>query len=592
MMGGDPARVTLRGAPPTDVTLTPNLPSGQLVGTPVTWTATASSTSGSPIYRFSVARGNAPLRVVRDYRGTNTFTWTPMADGPYRIQVAVRDGFGLLEQTTATVWHNVLSRVSGGTPVVTATNNPLVALYSAPPCGAAAYLYVAFRPVGAQRWDYTTPAPCQAAVSTNLYVGGMRQQTTYELQHTVSNATNVLLGPLLSFATGAAPPLPLSGPMNTPDANTSQAEDLVLHALARPLSGSTIWGFATDLAGRPVWYYDTVPNEAPIRVVPGGKMLLQGADGPLSGYILREIDLAGNSLRETNVARLNEQLAELGKSPILEINHDAVRLPSGLTVVMGYTEHLFENVQAANGEVDVIGAAALALDEDWQIVWSWDAFDHLDDLDINRLATLDDKCPRANPFCPPLELAEVGNDWLHPNSIVLAPDGHLLLSLRSQDWLIKIDFANGAGTGRVLWRLGKDGDFALDSGDPYPWFSHQHDASYVSPTQIVVFDNGNARCASQASGCQSRGQMYTIDESARRVTLDLNAELGSYSNAWGSAARLSNGNYVFNSGKRPQPDGGYFADLVEVLPDGTLNYDMRMLSGVYRSFRVRDLYGR
>jgi hypothetical protein len=47
-------------------------------------------------------------------------------------------------------------------------------------------------------------------------------------------------------------------------------------------------------------------------------------------------------------------------------------------------------------------------------------------------------------------------------------DGDLVLSIRHQDWVIKIDYRNGAGDGPVVWRLGADGDFAVNSTDPNP----------------------------------------------------------------------------------------------------------------------------
>ena len=78
--------------------------------------------------------------------------------------------------------------------------------------------------------------------------------------------------------------------------------------------------------------------------------------------------------------------------------------------------------------------------------------------------------------CPPVNLAPVANNWLHSNSVSYTADGHFLLSMRHQDWVIKINYAIGAGSGNVIWRLGKDDDFTITSSDPYPWFSHQHDA--------------------------------------------------------------------------------------------------------------------
>src|SRR5207249_3548750 len=100
------------------------------------------------------------------------------------------------------------------------------------------------------------------------------------------------------------------------------------------------------------------------------------------------------------------------------------------------------------------------------------------------------------------------NDWLHGNAVSLAADGNIVYSARHQDWIIKIDYQNGSGSGDVLWRLGKDGDFRIDSSDPSPWFSHQHDANFEEgekTNRLLVFDNGNTRRA-ENDGAHSRGQ--------------------------------------------------------------------------------------
>jgi hypothetical protein len=74
----------------------------------------------------------------------------------------------------------------------------------------------------------------------------------------------------------------------------------------------------------------------------------------------------------------------------------------------------------------------------------------------------------------------------------------------------------------------------------------------------------------------------------------LNADLGEYSDRFGSAQRLSNGNYSFTSGALGQgPPARQFGRTIEVLPDGTRTYvldtdPVGVL--VYRSFRMRTLY--
>jgi hypothetical protein len=54
-----------------------------------------------------------------------------------------------------------------------------------------------------------------------------------------------------------------------------------------------------------------------------------------------------------------------------------------------------------------------------------------------------------------------GYDWTHCNCIQLAPDGNLVLSSRSQNWVMKIDYEGGNGDGTILWRLGYQGGFML-----------------------------------------------------------------------------------------------------------------------------------
>src|SRR5437763_1483531 len=181
-------------------------------------------------------------------------------------------------------------------------------------------------------------------------------------------------------------------------------------------------------------------------------------------------------------------------------------------------------------------------------------------------------------------------DWLHVNAVSLSPtDGNLILSIRHQDWVIKIDYRDGAGDGHVIWRLGRGGDFTVNSTDANPWFSHQHNAHYVDDHTLILFDNGNTRRASDPNA-HSRGQVWTLDEQTMTATLAVNADLGSYSGALGAAERLSNGNYSFTLGTNgpvpPKPP----ARTVEVTPDGTKVYDLMVNKPEYRSYRMRTLY--
>ena len=104
------------------------------------------------------------------------------------------------------------------------------------------------------------------------------------------------------------------------------------------------------------------------------------------------------------------------------------------------------------GTTSVIGDALVDIDPNGNVVWGWSAFDY---LDVNRHL-------QGLP------------DWTHSNAIVYTADGNLLLSMRHQSWILKIDYANGAGSGNLLWKLGEDGDFTILGVIPSQWFYGQH----------------------------------------------------------------------------------------------------------------------
>ena len=102
--------------------------------------------------------------------------------------------------------------------------------------------------------------------------------------------------------------------------------------------------------------------------------------------------------------------------------------------------------------VDIVGDMILVVDHNLQLVWAWDSFAH---EDINRAATLGDT---RGSFDPAFAIA---NDWLHTNSAQGTADGNIIISQRSQDWVLKINYANGKGDGSVIWRMGAGGDFTI-----------------------------------------------------------------------------------------------------------------------------------
>ena len=568
------------------VTFDPKPPQGQPVGTVIRWSATADGAGTDPVlFRFDVAPPGGSFRLLKDYYLLNFADWTPTEEGSYWIKVTARNWItGETAESVTGYW--ATSRVTGANPVISPTANPLVALYSAPPCPFGR-VRVQYRAAGAL-FKQTTPfQPCKPGVSVNFYVAGMRENTNYLMRQEWVFFGTTIRGPILSFQTGSLP-VELSQPqallLNPPNQQSSLNEGVLLHSRTfNAIFGGLDYPFATDLLGRVIWYH--IPEIPPMpkwvtvtRPLPGGRLLMT-----VPFNVLREIDLAGNILRETNTFAIEEQLRSQVTDPLGTFHHEAIRLPNGHTLALASVERIVTDVQGP-GPVNVLGDILLDLDENWRVAWFWNSFDF---LDVSRRAVLGETCAGPDSGCSPLRLGPDANDWTHSNSIHYLPaDGNLLLSVRHQDWVIKIDYRDGAGTGEVLWRMGRDGDFRIAPvDDPELWFTHQHDVSYDGNT-LLVYDNGNTRQALNPD-VHSRGQVLRVDEDLRQVMLELNVDLGHYAKAVGSAQRLSNGNYHFLSGML-QP--GFFSLSIELLPNGQNNYVLQVPTIIYRSFRMKSLY--
>ena len=91
--------VARAATPPSNTQLSVSLPSGQPVGTSIALSA-RSAGPANPVYRFSVGSAPNAMRVVQDFSPTPSFTWVPLQEGAYTIQVTVKDGFAATAGTT------------------------------------------------------------------------------------------------------------------------------------------------------------------------------------------------------------------------------------------------------------------------------------------------------------------------------------------------------------------------------------------------------------------------------------------------------------------------------------------------------------
>src|SRR5262249_51574988 len=216
------------------------------------------------------------------------------------------------------------------------------------------------------------------------------------------------------FTTGALPTnltFPTFTVQQGPTPGTDLTQDIVFHMGVNAPDG-TVNTLATDLSGNVVWYYDPVANAFPsfaTSLAPGGTVLLLGGNVTNLGGAdkIREVDLAGDTLRETNVDAVNAELAALGQPSIVDFSHDIQRLPNGDTAVLALTREFIKikgKLTRYNGDM------VLVLDQNFQVAWAWNSFNW---LNVHRLPTL----------------GEGPADWLHANSVAWSPaDGNLIVS--------------------------------------------------------------------------------------------------------------------------------------------------------------------
>ncbi len=591
-------------SPNVTVTLNPSVPSPELLGTSVTWTATIQGGQQGHTYDYQFsAAPQGQTQIVRDFDLPNSFVWVPWTvEGNYTVTVVARDitsqPYTVYPPVSAQYTLNPIA-TNNGQSAVNLTSHPLVALFSAGPCTVGHNIRVRFNQHGATATMTTNSVACSSK-SNNFLVAGMLPNTQYEM-HWEEYGTNYLnSGPNLAFTSGHLPnnfPVNETFHVNVPPTQHDSAFPLTVFHMVPTLGQIyTYWPAATDLEGNVVWYFSR--QAFLTRMETGGNYFL------MSYTALGEYDLAGNQILGTNVEIINEQLAAKGYPTLSGLNnHETRRLPNGNILLLGSYDQTSTQYQGGTQQdpVDILGDMVLILDHNMQLQWAWDTFTH---QDLSREATLDDVCLHGAAGCPPFnQNFTQANDWTHANAVQLTADGNILLSERSQDWVLKIAYANGTGDGHIIWKMGPYGDFTVlnppsnPCGDPnvYPWFTHQHDPSFRpqnGATEVLtVFDDGNLRRA-QCAGGDSRGMVLSVSELMHTVYIQLQADLGAYSPALGSAQLLGappNSLYAsFGNGYLFTP--GNSVQSTETDMTGHIVYQLQGNDWSYRTYRAPDLY--
>ena len=452
-------------------------------------------------FTAAVAGGGQTEWSVSGVAGGNPATGTVTSSGKYTAPASV----GQSENVTVTVALTSSAQTNYATAVVSIITpaevvcpfelgNPQVARYSLylPAPGKMDVRFGTTTNYGLNTWQVPTASPNGGQVET--YVAGMLGNTTYHMRAQVTLNDGATFNDTdHTCLTGTPPP---TSPVNITASGTPQP-GIEMWNTIQPANDSQ--AFATDLNGNVIWTY-AYPHSSNdymqgIQLLPNGNLLmvisylssLQTGHSPNIINEVREIDLAGNTVNSLTMATLNQKIAagnfhdaEGNLYEFGSFHHDVLMLPNGHLVLLVTYQRNFTNLSGTTGTTEVIGDAIVDVDQNFNPDWVWNTFDH---LDINR-----------RPMNWP--------DWTHSNNLLYSSDDHnLLLSMRHQNWIIKINFLDGTGSGDVMWRLGEGGDFKLvNATDPTDWFYAQHGMNYFTPNTTGVFrigmmDNGNDRIA-------------------------------------------------------------------------------------------------
>jgi arylsulfate sulfotransferase len=487
------------------------------------------------------------------------------------------------------------------------TNNVQVAQYTISPA-APANVSVQFgldTTYGLTTW--TQPAPATGG-PVSLFVAGMKASTLYHLRGVVAFADgSQFLDADQTFTTGALTvgTIPNIAATTTPGMTPQRGVELL--DLVNVGVATTQFPVAvTDLSGNVLWAYNPTLDAGvlanPIKLLPNGHFLINfGKASPDGGdSMIQEVDLGGNVIWQMTAAQLNTALAAATCTgcniTVVGTHHDFVMLPNGHLIVIASTQQAVSGT-TVTGDVlidlgDMDNAGGNNPNHTPLPVWLWNEFDH---LDITR-----------QPYMYP--------DWTHTNAILYSQsDGNLIISIRHQNWVIKIDYNNGAGAGDILWHLGYQGDFTLLNADgtadtnPFDWFYAQHGPSFTTTNtsgmfSMVLFDNGDDRGVSVVAGgtcgvtgqpaCYSTVPLLNLDETAKTATLAFHPTTQDYSFFGGNAEVLQDSNVEYDEcASAPSPtNSAAIFEVTQTSPPQTV-WQMNIAGQyAYRGLRLPSLY--
>lgn len=216
------------------------------------------------------------------------------------------------------------------------------------------------------------------------------------------------------------------------------------------------------------------------------------------------------------------------EGPYVADYHDIQVLENGHYILQAYDSIFVDMSTIVDGGQSVVWITGVLIIQEFnsndELIFEWNAWENLNIADYTNL----------NLEADAIEL-------MHCNSLEVDDDGHILISNRASNEILKINRQNGG----IIWHLGGPLNEFTFINDPKYGFKMQHDVRRLDNGNIALFDNGVTH-----DPPISRVLEYDVDETEKTVELvwDYVHPDSIIGLAMGSAQRLPNGNTLINWG--------------------------------------------
>lgn len=358
------------------------------------------------------------------------------------------------------------------------------------------------------------------------------------------------------------------------------------------------WLIGIDQAGNLSCVHHSESPVQGVRLLPSGNLLVTIVDG-----LVLEMTLVGETVRRWYATgKYRDRAPPKNGIPVeAETFHHGVNLgPDGNMLLLSMEIREYDDwpgsvtdPRAPRERAKVVGDIVMEVRPDGSKANEWRLLDLLDPYRIGYGSRANYWVVRGYPGT---------NDWCHANGTAYDPkDDAILVSLRTQDCIIKFDRKSGA----LRWILGAHGNWKAPWSDkllapagPLAWNFHQHDCSITPTGTILCFDNGNHRALPFERRVSpednfSRAVEFAVDEARRSIAqvwcfgdgpgerLFAGFQGGAYRLPRTGNTFVTYGGICLLDGKPTnEPDGSNIcARLIEVTPDKRVVLDVAIGGG-------------